>query len=120
LDSRIAPRAEPLPAARLLIHAASKIGSAGFHFKSALKRLRARYSVDTQSASSTALRIQVDDLQGVRQCAIDDAGALTEVPLPAGTYHVSVSLGSLHRSYTMTLEPNACVDLYVQLAQDLP
>jgi hypothetical protein len=62
------------------------------------------------------LNLRIDDLQGHRMHAVDSAGPLVDVPLPAGTYLVSVHLGPVRRSYTMTLEPGASFDLYLSLA----
>jgi hypothetical protein len=49
---------------------------------------------------------------------VDDAGPLVEVPLPAGTYQVTVQLGCVRRSYTMTLEPGMSFDLHLRLSPD--
>ena len=102
----------------MLIHAEDPVGLLGARFESALHRLRARYASGRLRGIPPALRLQVDDLQGQRLHAIDDAGPLTDVPLPAGTYHITAVRGALRRSYTLTLEPGASVDLYLRLASD--
>ena len=66
------------------------------------------------------MRVQVDDLQGRSVFAAAGLRAPIDVPLPAGTYHVSVRLGERQRRYTVTLEQGATVDLRPRWAQDGP
>jgi hypothetical protein len=104
-------------AARLLIHAVSDDGSASLTFESWIRRLREHVRDGPHGAQ--ALRVlEIRDLAGHRVLAIDDAGALVDVTLPPGTYHVSASLGGARRSYTVALEPGACFDLYVHAVRD--
>jgi hypothetical protein len=106
-------------AARLRIHAEGALGDAG-PAAGALRRLRARYPGGPRPAPHVPLRLRVEDLQGRRLRAIDTAGALTEFPLPAGTYHVTAILGLLRRRYTMTLEPGRPFDLHLHFATHRP
>lgn len=99
-----------------MIHAEAHLSHTGPRLESALHRLRARYSSGWQPDARLPLQLEVDDLQGQRLGAIDDAGALTDLPLPAGTYRVNAIRGNLRRSYTLTLEPGASFDLYLRLA----
>ena len=62
--------------------------------------------------------MRIDDLHGKRMFSVDDAGPLVDVPLPAGTYHVSAQRGNARCSYTMTLEPGVSFDLRLRLVPD--
>ncbi|MEO8119228.1 MAG: hypothetical protein ABI606_07895 [Rhodoferax sp.] len=59
--------------------------------------------------------MQIDDLRGHRVLDIEAAGPLVDVPLPAGTYHVTAHRGKVRRGYTMTLKQGAFFDLYLRL-----
>ncbi len=50
--------------------------------------------------------------------SVDDAGPFVDIPLPAGTYHVTAELGKVRRSYTMTLEPGASFNLRLRFTAD--
>jgi hypothetical protein len=116
---RFAPqRTAAVSAARLLVHAEDNVGARGKRFESPLRRLRALYADGPWHDEQAPLCLHIDDLQGRRVLAIDDAGPLSEVPLPAGTYNVTVRLGKVRRSYTMVLEQGASFDLYLRLAPD--
>jgi hypothetical protein len=106
-------------AARLLIHAVDHAGAgAGHHHESRLHRLLALHANGQVPPDGPPLNLRIDDLQGRRLYTVDDAGPLVDVPLPAGTYQVSVDLGQVRRSYTMTLEPGTSFDLYLRFASD--
>ena len=109
--------AEPIvpAAARLLIHADSAGGADEGALETVLVRLQAILAAGTRQARRVPLRLSVEDLQGRRVLAVDDAGPLLEVPLPAGTYRVNADAGTVRRSYTMTLEPGASFDLHLRL-----
>lgn len=65
------------------------------------------------------LRVRIDDLRGRPVLAIEDSAPLLDLPLPAGTYHVSACLGAVRRSYTLTLAPGGRFELHLRLpAQD--
>jgi hypothetical protein len=106
----------PLTAAHLLIHA--EIGEArqpgNSALQTALNGLRFRYIGRHRRASSIPLQLQVDDLQGQRMSAVADAGSLTDLPLPPGTYQITVRLGNYRRRYTMTLEPGTSFHLHLR------
>jgi hypothetical protein len=61
-------------------------------------------------------RVCIDDLQGHCFLTADAAPALLEVPLPAGTYHVTVRQGRTQRRYTVTLQQGATVNLVLHPA----
>lgn len=108
---------QALSAAHLLIHA--EVGplnrQGGSALEAALHRLQARYRRRPQPTSA-ALQLQVDNLQGLRMSAVADAGSLTDLPLPPGTYHVTALLGVYRRCYTMTLEPGTSFHLHLRFS----
>ncbi len=118
VNTNTSPHTEAPSPARLVIHAQHHVSS-GRTFESPLRRMRTSNSRVAGNGKQEPLNLRIDTLQGLRVHAIDDAGPLVDVPLPAGTYHVTVHLGQVRRSYTMTLEPGASFDLYLRLAPDL-
>jgi hypothetical protein len=58
--------------------------------------------------------VRIDDLQGRQFYACDDVRSPIDLPLPAGTYHITVGLGQPQRRYTVTLEHGAAFDLYLR------
>lgn len=124
-----APLAAPLAApaapaaaaaARLLIHTEGPASAAAKEPWSALQWLLAWAPASLRQDPRAPLRLQIDDLQNHPFLALDDAGPLVDVVLPAGTYHVAVQRGDVRRGYTMTLAQGASVDLYLRLAPDPP
>jgi len=115
MDAHSRLRAATLSAAHLLIHAEAEIGERDRHSESPLRRRRALYADAPWHDERAPLGLQIDDLEVQRVLDIDDAGPLTDIPLPAGTYHVSVHLGKVRRSYTMTLEQGVSFDLHLRL-----
>ncbi|MEO8718823.1 MAG: hypothetical protein ABI423_11460 [Burkholderiales bacterium] len=102
----MAPVNDPRPAAaaRLTIHTAGECAAARGLFAFLTRKPRAR----------APLGLHIDDAQGLRVLALDDAGPKVEVVLPAGTYRVSVQQGEMRRSYTMTLGAGASSDLQLR------
>ncbi len=103
---------------RLVIHNEGRMGTGRRHLKSLLQWLRSIYSTSRRRDECAPLGLQIFDLQGHRVLALDDAGPLVDVPLPAGTYRVAAHAGSVRRSYTMTLEAGASFDLHLRLVAD--
>jgi hypothetical protein len=101
-----------------LIHAADPVSTDRRQFESPLRRLFALHSDGPWHHFRVPLKLQIDDLEGRRVHTVDDAGPLVDIPLPAGTYKVSVHLGKLRRSYTMVLLPGASFDLHLRLTSD--
>jgi len=62
--------------------------------------------------------VRIDDLDGRRFFACADARPCIDLPLPAGTYHVSLQVGALRRRYTVVLEQGATVNLELPPAPD--
>lgn len=120
MDSGSVPCYAALAAARLLIHAENDFSQVGQRIEAALRRLCTRHASGGRHELRPALTLQVDDLQGRRLRSIDDAGPLTDVPLPAGTYQVTALRGHFRRSYTMTLEPGASVELHLRFVEERP
>jgi hypothetical protein len=101
--------------AHLLIHTDSEIDRRGRRSDSPLQRLLELYS-DGPEHQRARLHVEIHDLQGQQMLAVEDASPLLDVTLPAGTYHVSTRLGSMQRSYTMSLKPGGAFDLYLRLS----
>ena len=80
--------------------------------------LRLTFSEGQHNAYVTGLAVQITDAAGHPVFSLNDAGPLTDVSLPAGTYHVAVQRGDVRRGYTMTLAQGASVELYLRLAPD--
>ena len=97
---------------RLVIHVQAPHRRSAF--EAALHRLRARCSSAWRQRAGSPIELLIDDLQGQRLCAIHDAGPLTELPLPPGTYHVTALQCGSRRGYTMALLAGESFDLYLQ------
>jgi len=117
-NTNAAPPAAALSPARLLIHSVDLDGVRERHFDSPLQRLRALRVHGPWHDKRALLCLQIDDLHGQRVHSVEGAGPLMVLPLPAGTYHISVHFGDVRRRYTLTLEPGASFDLYPRLAPD--
>lgn len=113
MDALALPVSVASGAGRLLIHAE---GLRGRHLDSPLRRLLALLAPDARRRQP--LNVQVDDLRGRCLLCVQDAGPLIDLPLPAGTYRVSATLGPVCRSYTLTLEPGAALDLRLRPAPE--
>lgn len=82
----------------------------------ALGRLRARYAGGPMRRGGHSLRIEVHDLRGRRVGLFADAGVLSELPLPAGTYVITTTRGKERRGYTLTLQEGASFELQLAAA----
>lgn len=102
--------AEP-SSARLLIFRSER-ASAGTGLLAALQA-RWRLLADRLGLRTTPARtrVRVDDLQGRRFYACNDATSLIAMDLPPGTYHITVRLGGLQRRYTVALDRGATFNL---------
>lgn len=108
---------EPLTLpAHLLIHAHEGVLAGSDRFAWMLSRLRALAPAPWRRAAATPTGVRVEDLQGREYFAAEDAHSLIDLPLPAGTYHVTLRLGELQRRYTVALEHGARVDLHLPVA----
>jgi hypothetical protein len=58
-------------------------------------------------------QLSIADLQGRAYFAADDARSLIDLPLPAGTYHITARVGSATRRYTVTLQQGRTFDLHL-------
>lgn len=61
--------------------------------------------------------LTVHDLEGRCLLALDNAGALLELALPAGIYHVTLQSSAAQRRYTVALAAGTTVDLNLQSAR---
>ena len=108
------PRANTLAPARLLIHAAEGVlpGDAGF--RRALGRWCAWVQQLARRHPPPPVRLEIADLQGNAVFTHDGLPSLTDLPLPAGTYHVTVRQGGHLRRYTVALERGVAFDLHLR------
>lgn len=104
--------------ARLLIHASDAVGEGGRVLPLFVARLRAWVTPATRRRRPTLVGLRVADLQGRQFFFVEGLLPVIDVPLPAGTYHVTVSLGLQQRRYTVALEQGATVDLHLRGTPD--
>jgi len=57
--------------------------------------------------------LEIHDLPGRRLLTLTNAGALIDVVLPTGTYHVTALTGENRRSYTVVLAQDATTELHL-------
>ncbi len=81
-------------------------------------RLRALASDRPPNHPMAPTGVRVEDLQGHEYFAADDVRPLIDLPLPSGTYHVTLRQGEQQRRYTVALEHGARVDLHLPRATD--
>ena len=106
----------PTLPAHLLIHAHEGVPAGPDRFAWMPSRLRALAPDPRRRAAATRTGVRVEDLQGREYFAAEDAHSLIDLPLPAGTYHVTLRLGELQRRYTVALEHGARFDLHLPVA----
>lgn len=111
------PHAGTAPA-HLLIHAHEGMRTELRRFAWMPLRLRAMAPDHLLSPATAPTGVRVQDLQGHEYFAADDARSLIDLPLPAGTYHVTLRQGELQRRYTVALEHGARFDLHLPQATD--
>lgn len=128
--------------AHLLIHAHDGVHAGLDRFNWMPSRLRALAPAPWRRAATTRTGVRVEDLQGREYFAAEDArligdppadgyivrspewiraglgearrsARLIDLPLPAGTYHVTLNQGGLQRRYTVALEHGARFDLHL-------
>ena len=115
MDARISTYSVAPAAARLKIHAGADPGTANTRSMFRLERLRLPQALRPRPGPRAPLQLHVDDLRGLRVLVIEDAGTLTALDLPAGTYKVTANRCQVTRGYTMTLRQGDTVDLYLRL-----
>lgn len=99
---------------RLLIHASRNDPHQGWRAGTVLQRIRALVR-DRSRPSPTAASLEIHDVQGHRLLWLTHTGALVDVVLPAGTYHVTLQVGNSSHRYTVALEQAAATHLYPHL-----
>lgn len=99
---------------RLLIHACADAG--GGSLPALLRRWVARVWGGPHTGAALPT-LEIHDLLGRRLLTLTNGGALIDVVLPTGTYHVTEQTGENRRSYTVVLAQNATIDLYLQPRQ---
>ena len=115
METATAACGHTLSAARLYVHAEGGVTFTGLWVEAQLRNLLARLRRSDLLGASSSLRLQIEDLRKHCVRVIDDAELLTDIPLPAGTYHITATLGQWKRRYTMTLEPGTTFHLYLRL-----
>ena len=100
--------------ARLLVHALQAADDECGTLALLMRRLRpwARAAARCQQPALSGLRIC--DLDGRGYFSADDPPSVIDLPLPAGTYHVSVSHGSQRRRYTVALGRGVAFHLHLR------
>lgn len=117
------PPCEPLHAsaqtqtqtqARIVIHAARRRGNGGSPLLALRQRIR-DWAAACRGAA-TPVNVRIADLHGHQLFSADAKQPLLDVPLPAGTYDVTVSRGAEQRRYTVALAQGATFDLHLRMA----
>lgn len=98
---------------RLLIHATVDEADPPWAVGALVRRVWAQVRHEPRNGDALAT-LEIRDLQGHRLLTLTDAGALVDVVLPTGTYHVTTQVGENRRSYTVALQQDATTDLYLQ------
>lgn len=120
---RVAPgtlEREPPAPARLLIQASAPPRPPDPVLPRLLRWLPTRRPRGQPPAAAPPLALEIHDLQGRQVLALADARPMQDLPLPPGTYQVTVSLGPLRRGYTMTLEAGVMSRLNVHFESPHP
>ncbi len=118
MNATVRPLAPEPSAARLLIHATADLGVSCSNLLVGLQWWLSMRADGRRQQQREPLKLHIEDAHGARVFAIDDAGPLVDIALPAGTYQVTANLGEVRRGYTMTLPRGASVDLYLRLAPE--
>jgi hypothetical protein len=66
----------------------------------------------------TGLQLKITRDKGQQVFALNDAGPLTDVALPAGTYHVTADFGGVKRSGTVVVKPGESAMLNLHWPKD--
>lgn len=109
-----------LPDARLVIHGGASLDARTRQAERPWDRLWKRLARPVvrrlRWAGPRPTEIQIQDLQGRPVFAADDIALQIDVPLQAGTYHITTRRGGTRLQYTVTLTHGATCDLYPRLA----
>jgi hypothetical protein len=99
--------------AHLLVHAGEHAHDG--RQASLLRRFARQVLFAPRAAARAPVHLSIDDLAGHRLLDLDQVDALLDIPLPAGTYHVTARQGAASRRYTMTLAASSAHDLHLRL-----
>lgn len=80
--------------------------------------LRMMFSEGRFNDFVTGLQLTITRDKGNEVFALDDAGPLTDVALPAGTYRVTADFGGVKRSGTVVLKPGEPAALNLHWPKD--
>lgn len=103
-----------LTLARLLVHATEGVGDGRSALPLFLSRLRAWATAAKSGRPAAPVGLRIADLQGRQYFTANELPSVIDLPLPAGTYHVTVSHGGQHRRYTVALEQGITFDLHLR------
>ena len=68
----------------------------------------------------TGVRLRIADTHGKEVLRLADAGPLTDVKLPPGTYKVHADFGRMQRGYVVQLKDREPFNLYLHFPHDAP
>jgi hypothetical protein len=80
--------------------------------------LHLTFSEGKHNAYAAGLKLQITDAKGHPVFALDDAGPLTDVNLPAGHYRVVADFGGVKRSGSVEVKPGEPAELYLHWPKD--
>ncbi|MDE2081348.1 MAG: hypothetical protein KGI90_08345 [Burkholderiales bacterium] len=81
--------------------------------------LHLSFSEGSHNDYVTGLKVRVENPAGHPVFAYNDAGPLTDIRLPAGSYRVIADYHGVERSGLVQVKPGAPADLYLHWAKDL-
>jgi hypothetical protein len=102
-----------VPQAHLLVHAGQHAHDGAR--PSLLRRFARQVLLAPRAAARAPVHLSIDDLAGHRLLDLEHVGALLDIALPAGTYHVTARQGAATRRYTMTLAASSAHELHLRL-----
>ncbi len=81
--------------------------------------LRLAFSEGAHNAFVTGLTLRIEDAQGRKVFALENAGPLVDVKLPSGQYRVLADFDGVQRGGTVDLRQDAPARMYLHWAHDL-
>ena len=94
--------AQALPATARVVHGATDAHD-----------LQLSLSEGRRHADATGVKVTITDPAGRKVLSLDDAGALTDVDLPPGHYHVLAEFGRVKRMGAVDVQPGEVATLHL-------